>query len=52
MIPKVTSIVDALDGGVPHAHLLDGRVEHALLLEIFTDSGIGTKVTATGEEDA
>ncbi|MGI9018809.1 MAG: acetylglutamate kinase [Euzebya sp.] len=46
MIPKIASIVAALDGGVPQAHLLDGRIEHALLLEIFTDSGIGTMVTA------
>jgi acetylglutamate kinase len=46
MVPKVRSVVDALDGGVARAHLLDGRVEHALLLEIFTDEGIGTMVTA------
>jgi acetylglutamate kinase len=45
MIPKVTSIVAAFDGGIRQAHLLDGRIEHALLLEIFTDSGIGTMVT-------
>ncbi|HUH07455.1 MAG TPA: acetylglutamate kinase [Egibacteraceae bacterium] len=44
MVPKVRSMVAALDGGVPQAHLLDGRVEHALLLEIFTDEGIGTMV--------
>jgi acetylglutamate kinase len=36
--------VAALDGGVAQAHLLDGRIEHALLLEIFTDEGIGTMV--------
>ena len=47
MIPKVESIVAAFDGGVSQAHLLDGRVEHALLLEIFTDHGIGTMVVAT-----
>jgi acetylglutamate kinase len=47
MVPKVRSIVEALDGGVGSAHLLDGRVEHALLLEIFTDEGIGTMVTAS-----
>ena len=45
MVPKITSVVDALDGGVAQAHLLDGRVEHALLLEVFTDEGIGTMVT-------
>ncbi len=46
MVPKVASVVAAIDGGVPQAHLLDGRVEHALLLEIFTDEGVGTMVTA------
>jgi acetylglutamate kinase len=46
MIPKIQSIVSAFDGGVTQACLLDGRVEHALLLEIFTDQGIGTLVTA------
>lgn len=45
MIPKIASIVDAIAGGVPQAHLLDGRIEHALLLEIFTDSGVGTMIT-------
>jgi acetylglutamate kinase len=49
MIPKITSIVAALQGGVPQAHLLDGRVEHALLLEIFTDSGVGTMIRAGGD---
>jgi acetylglutamate kinase len=45
MLPKVRAVLDALAGGVPQAHILDGRVEHALLLEIFTDEGIGTLVT-------
>lgn len=45
MIPKVSSCVEALEMGVERAHILDGRVEHALLLEIFTDSGVGTMVT-------
>jgi acetylglutamate kinase len=44
MLPKVESMIAALDGGVRRAHLLDGRIEHALLLEIFTDEGIGTMV--------
>jgi acetylglutamate kinase len=48
MMPKVESIVRALDGGVGQAHLLDGRIEHALLLEIFTDEGIGTMVLPSG----
>jgi acetylglutamate kinase len=44
MIPKVRGCVEALRAGVERAHILDGRVEHALLLEIFTDSGVGTMV--------
>jgi acetylglutamate kinase len=44
MVPKIESILTALAGGVAQAHLLDGRVEHALLLEVFTDEGIGTMV--------
>jgi acetylglutamate kinase len=47
MIPKVASVLAALRGGVPQAHLLDGRVQHALLLEIFTDSGVGTMIGAS-----
>ncbi len=46
MIPKVRGCVEAMRKGVETAHILDGRVEHALLLEIFTDSGVGTMVTA------
>lgn len=48
MVPKVASVVTALGGGVAQAHLLDGRIEHALLLEIFTDEGIGTMVLPEG----
>src|SRR5512137_2556020 len=44
MIPKVTCCVDALQDGVKKAHIIDGRVEHAILLEIFTDVGIGTEI--------
>lgn len=46
MRPKASSIVSALADGVGKAHILDGRVPHALLLEIFTDEGIGTQVLA------
>jgi len=46
MIPKMTACLAAVRGGVPRAHVLDGRQEHAILLEIFTDSGIGTMVVA------
>ncbi len=45
MRPKVASIVQALRDGVPQAHILDGRVLHAILIEIFTDEGVGTMVT-------
>jgi acetylglutamate kinase len=45
MIPKMTACLTAVRGGVPQAHVLDGRLPHAVLLEIFTDSGIGTMVT-------
>lgn len=44
MIPKLQSCLDALAGGVERAHIIDGRVPHAVLMEIFTDSGIGTMV--------
>jgi acetylglutamate kinase len=44
MIPKMQACLTAVHGGVPQAHVLDGRLPHAVLLEIFTDSGIGTMV--------
>ncbi len=44
MIPKVVCCADALKEGVKKAHIIDGRVEHAVLLEIFTDIGIGTEI--------
>jgi acetylglutamate kinase len=46
MVPKLTCCMDVLDKGVHNAHIIDGRVEHAVLLEIFTDSGIGTIISA------
>lgn len=45
MIPKVESCLMGLDGGVKRTHIVDGRVPHSLILEIFTDAGIGTMVT-------
>lgn len=45
MLPKVDSVLHAVKSGVPKAHILDGRVQHALLLEIFTPEGIGTMVS-------
>jgi acetylglutamate kinase len=44
MIPKMEACLRAVRGGVPQAHVLDGRLPHSVLLEIFTDSGIGTMV--------
>jgi acetylglutamate kinase len=46
MIPKVDCCTLALDGGVQSAHIIDGRLPHALLIELFTDEGIGTMITA------
>jgi acetylglutamate kinase len=48
MIPKMRACLTAVRGGVPQAHVLDGRLSHAVLLEIFTDSGIGTMVVPDG----
>jgi acetylglutamate kinase len=44
MIPKVECCINALKGGVEKTHILDGRVKHAVLLEIFTKEGVGTEV--------
>lgn len=46
MLPKVKCCVNALKGGVRSAHIIDGRKAHSLLLEIFTDKGVGTKIVA------
>ena len=46
MLPKVQSCLNALEGGVKKAHVIDGRTPHAILLEIFTDKGIGTEIVA------
>jgi len=46
MRPKLQACVEALDAGVTFAHIVDGRIAHSLLLELFTDAGIGTKVRA------
>ena len=44
MIPKVEACLDALRAGVGKTHIIDGRLRHSLLLEIFTDKGIGTEI--------
>ncbi len=46
MRPKLQACLDAISGGVPSAHIVDGRVPHSLLLELFTDAGQGTKIGA------
>ncbi len=50
MIPKVASCIHAVRNGVKNAHILDGRIAHVLLLEIFTDSGIGTMIKGFAAE--
>jgi acetylglutamate kinase len=52
MLPKTDCALAALDGGVASVQILDGTVPHALLLEIFTDAGVGTKMTRTGADEA
>jgi acetylglutamate kinase len=46
MGPKLTACLEAIHGGVSAAHILDGRIAHSLLLELFTDAGVGTKIEA------
>jgi acetylglutamate kinase len=48
MRPKLAACLDAIHGGVSHAHIVDGRVPHSLLLELFTDAGQGTRIGADG----
>ena len=50
MLPKVECAVEAVKGGVKASHIIDGRVEHAVLLEIFTDEGVGTLITKTSRK--
>jgi acetylglutamate kinase len=45
MIPKMQACLEAVEGGVPKAHIIDGRQPHSILLEIFTESGVGTQVS-------
>jgi acetylglutamate kinase len=44
MVPKMEACLRAIDGGVPRAHVIDGRIPHCVLLEVFTDTGVGTMV--------
>ena len=50
MLPKLNNCIDAIDNGVSRVHILDGRILHCLLLEIFTNKGIGTAILRDGEE--
>ena len=52
MLPKIACALDAVKGGVKAAHIIDGRVNHATLLEIFTDKGIGTLITSIDENNS
>lgn len=49
MIPKIMNCVEAVDGGVNRVHILDGRLPHSVLLEIFTNKGIGTMILKDSE---
>jgi acetylglutamate kinase len=46
MLPKIHCALEAVQGGVSSAHIIDGRVAHAALLEIFSDEGIGTQISS------
>ena len=50
MLPKLQNCIDAIENGVSRVHILDGRIPHCLLLEIFTNKGIGTAMLGDGEE--
>jgi acetylglutamate kinase len=48
MLPKIGCALSAVKSGVKSTHIIDGRVSHAVLLEVFTDSGVGTLITSNG----
>lgn len=50
MLPKLQNCIEAIENGVSRVHILDGRIPHCLLLEIFTNRGIGTAIFGSGEE--
>ncbi len=50
MIPKLTNCISAIEKGVSRVHILDGRIPHSLLLEIFTNKGVGTAIIGNNEE--
>ena len=51
MVPKMQACLDAVRGGVKRAHVIDGRLPHSMLLEVFTDEGVGTMVLPDGAQD-
>ena len=51
MLPKLNNCVDAVESGVSRVHIMDGRTPHCLLLEIFTDKGIGTAILSENEPE-
>jgi acetylglutamate kinase len=51
MVPKMDACVRAVRGGVPRAHVIDGRLPHGLLLEVFTNDGVGTMVFPDDADD-
>lgn len=50
MIPKLQGCIDAIENGVSRVHIMDGRIPHCLLLEIFTNKGIGTAILGENKE--
>ena len=50
MLPKLQNCIDAIKSGVSRVHILDGRLEHCLLLEFFTDNGVGTAIISDEQE--
>jgi acetylglutamate kinase len=50
MLPKLQNCVNAIEAGVSRVHILDGRIEHSLLLEFFTNKGIGTAILGKDEQ--
>ena len=51
MLPKLNNCIEAIENGVSRVHILDGRIAHCLLLEIFTNKGIGTAILSEGEQN-
>jgi acetylglutamate kinase len=52
MRPKLRAAIEAIHGGVSYAHIVDGRVPHSLLIELFTDAGQGTRIVPAKAETA